>query len=689
MDIIRELFWNVNGKGFMYAAALAAFVIFFLGISNKIRGWNQGQNGGYHLHNTVVKFKSIFLHDDNIFKTKLRQFMHLAIFYGFLVLLMGTIVIAVQEYLGIHLFYGSVYLILSLLLDLFGLLAIIGIVMTAYKRYINKRDKKNKTLDDAISLSLLFVILLSGFILEGLRIYAAGDMWAHWTPVGMTIAIIAQKSDLTIGSARSIHAVLWYSHMLLSLGFIAYIPYSKLFHMFASPLNILLKSFSSVGTLMPIGVITEKTGKPGAARLEDFTRKQLMELDACLSCVRCEKHCPAYESGAPFSPQLLIQTLKKHAQQRYSFFGKGEKSFDSHIIGTVISKEALLACTSCGLCEVRCPVNVEHVSRIIEMRRSFMSGVSGYPDEFQELFGNLFEKGNPWGASQSSVLTSGVPLISEKKKTDILYWAGCFGAYDTRNSQVTQAMLMILNKADIDFAVMDGEGKCCGDTARRLGNELLFQQLATANIKALNNYKFNAIVTACPHCYNILKNEYPEFGGIYPVLHHSEYILQLIESGKILPKTNEKIKVTFHDPCYLGRYNNIISAPRKVLSSIPGLELAEMKSTKSKSHCCGAGGGQIWRENEYTKKMGALRAQEVIKVKPDIVASACPMCLVSMSDAVSSLDPGIKSMDIAEMVISQVVCSFKQDNMGQSSEGTLSEPIKTGSLGISAAELAG
>lgn len=651
MDVIRQLFWNIDGKGFMYAAALAAFVIFSLGLSNKIRGWRQGKGGSLHRYDTFSKLKSIILHDENIFKTTLRRFMHLAIFYGFFILLIGTIVIALQQYLGIHLFYGSFYLIFSLILDLFGLLAIIGIILIAYKRYINKRDGKNKTIDDAISLTLIFAILLTGFILEGLRIYATGDLWAHWSPVGLIIAIIAQKSDLSIGSARSLHAFLWYFHMLLSFGFIAYIPYSKLFHMVASPLNIFFKSFPTIGTLTPVGIVTEQIGSPGAARLEDFTRKQLMELDACLACVRCEKHCPAYESGAPFSPMLLVQVLKKHARHRYSFFGNSIKSFDSHFIGTVISKEALLSCTSCGLCEVRCPVNVEHVSRIIDIRRSFMSGVDGYPDEFQELFGNLFEKGNPWGASPSSIEDLGVPLISEKKNTDILYWVGCFGAYDSRNSQVAQAMFTIFKKADIDFAVMGAEGKCCGDTARRLGNEVLYQQLATGNIQALNQYKFNAIVTACPHCYNILKNEYPELGGSYPVLHHSEFILQLIESGKIVPQASEKRKVTFHDPCYLGRYNNIISTPRKVLSSIPGVELAEMKSTKSKSHCCGAGGGQIWREDKYTKKMGALRAKEAIKVKPDIVASACPLCLVSMTDAVCSQEPGIKIMDIAEMVL--------------------------------------
>ncbi|MGE5381329.1 MAG: (Fe-S)-binding protein, partial [Methylocystaceae bacterium] len=244
----------------------------------------------------------------------------------------------------------------------------------------------------------------------------------------------------------------------------------------------------------------------------------------------------------------------------------------------------------------------------------------------------------------------GAHLMAEKKSTDILFWTGCFGTYNSRNQQVTQAMINILKQASADFAVMGSAGKCCGDTARRLGNELLFRQLALANIETLNGYKFNTIITACPHCYNTLKNEYPELGGSYKVLHHSEFILQLIEAGRIKLQAGENIKVTFHDPCYLGRYNGRFEAPRQVLASIPGIELAEMRNIKNKSHCCGAGGGLIWLENNHLKKISALRAREAVKVKPDIVVNACPLCLGNLSDAVGSLEPGIKNLDIAEMI---------------------------------------
>ncbi len=650
MDITRPLFWNINGKSIMYIVAFAAFLIFFLGVSNKIRGWRKGRKDSSRPVNLAAAFKSLFLHDSNIFKSKLRRRMHSGIFYGFLILLIGTIIVGLQEHLNIYLFHGPFYLILSLLLDLLGLLAMIGIGLAAYKRYYDNRDGKN-TIDDAISLTLIFIILLTGFILEGLRIFAAGDPWAGWTPVGLLIAVIAQLTGLSAASARSVHAVLWYCHMLLSMGFIAYIPYSKLFHVIASPLNILLKPSSSVSALTPVGMDSGQNGSLGVARLEDFTRKQLIELDACISCLRCEKQCPSYQNDMSLSPRELVQVLKKHAAQRYSFFGRRVKSFDSDLFKAGISREALLSCTTCGKCEEKCPMSLEHVRRVVEIRRSFMSGDYGVPDEARKLYENLINKGNPWGESPDKINDWGVPFISEKKSADILYWAGCFGTYDSRNQQVARTMFKLFEKAGADFAVMGPEAKCCGDTARRLGNEPLFQELAAGNIKALNGYEFNTIVTACPHCYNTLKNEYPELGGVYRVLHHSEYIAGLIESGKIKPEAGEKRKVTYHDPCYLGRFNNVYSAPRRILTSIPGLELAEMRNRKEKSKCCGAGGGQIWLNNrEYVEKISQVRAREAVKTEADIIVSACPLCLVTLGDAAVRLKPNIKNMDIAELI---------------------------------------
>ena len=656
MDATRQLYWNTGGKGAMYFFALIALAIFLVGIVKKIRCWQQGRPIEYD--NLGLRFKmffsAIFKHDQGVFRGTFRRFMHLGVFYGFVMLTFGTLIIAIQDHFGIPLFYGKKYLILSLLMDLLGLMAMIGIGMAAYKRYIDKPDHEDYTTDDAFSLILVFLILFTGFVLEGLRIYATHDPWAWWSPVGLFFSAVSQISGLTVLSALTVHGFLWYFHMLLAFGFIAYIPYSKLFHMFASPLNIFLRSFSPIGGLTPVDITSKEVRNLGAARLEDFSKKQLMELDACISCGRCQKGCPAYISGAPLSPRIVLQNLKRHSSEKKSFFRNRDKTFNHSIIDKVISKETLWSCTTCGLCEDKCPIYIEHIKTIVDMRRSLITEVTNYPLEVQKVFKNISEVGNPWGQSLDSkyylAKESQVPLLSENKQTDILYWVGCYGSYESRNQKVSQVMFKLLEKAGVDYAILGKEEKCCGNSIRRLGNEELFQQLALENIQNLNRYKFKTIVTHCPHCYNTLKNEYPQFGGHYRVMHHSEYILELIKSGKLKPKGVNNLKVTFHDPCYLGRYNSIYNAPRDVLTSIPGLQLVEMKDNRAKAFCCGAGGGRIWMEDVKVHTINNLLVEKAQRTESDILASACSLCLTTLAEAVSSMDSDISSMDIAEIV---------------------------------------
>ena len=645
MEATRQLYWNTDGKGAMYLVALIALAIFFIGIISKIRSWQQGRPIGYDNLGLRCKifFLAIFKHDRGIFRGNFRRFMHLGVFYGFVILTIGTLVIGIQDDFGIPIFYGVKYLILSLLMDMFGLMALIGIAMAAYKRYIDKRDHEDYTFDDAFLLILVFIIFFTGFVLEGLRIYVTNDPWAWWSPVGLLFSTVTQIFGLSMLSALTVHAFLWYFHMLLALGFIAYIPYSKLFHMFASSLNIFLRSFSPIGGLTPVHIISKEVRNVGAACFKEFSKKELLELDACISCGRCQKGCPAYISGAPLSPRVVIQDLKKHSS-----------NFNQFIIDKVISKETLLSCTTCGLCEDKCPIYIEHIKRIVDMRRSLISMDEGYPPVVQKVLDNISEVGNPWGQSLDSKYYLAeewkVPLLSEKKQTDILYWVGCFGTYESRNQKVSQVMFKLLEKAGVDYAILGKEEKCCGDSVRHLGNEKLFQQLALENIQNLNRYKFKTIVTHCPHCYNTLKNDYPQFGGNYRVMHHSEYILELIKSGKIEPKGANNLKVTFHDPCYLGRYNSIYNAPRDVLASIPGVELVEMKNNRSKAFCCGAGGGRIWMEDIKVHTINNLLVEKALRTESDILVSACSLCLTTLTEAVNNMDTDISSLDIAEIV---------------------------------------
>ncbi len=654
MEATRQLYWNTDGKSLMYVFALIAFVIFIVGCSNKISSWLKGRTIEYD--DLGMRFETfianLITHNKDIFKGTFRRFMHLGIFYGFVILTIGTLVIALQDHFGIPLFYGKKYLMLSLLMDLFGLMATIGIAMAAYKRYIDKPDHEDYTFDDAFLLILVFIILFTGFVLEGLRIYATNDPWVWYSPVGLFFSAVTQVSGLSLLAALSVHTFLWYVHMLLVLGFIAYIPYSKLFHMFASALNIFLKSSAPIGGLSPVRELSKEVRNIGVSRLEDFTKKQLLELDACISCGRCQKGCPPYISGAPLSPQVVIRDLKKHSIKKNSLFRSRGKTFNHSIIDSVISKETLWSCTTCGLCEDKCPINIEHIKRIVDMRRSLSSENSGYPPEVLKVFENISEVGNPWGKLDEYYLAEElkIPLISEKKQTDILYWVGCFGSNEIRNMKVSKVMIKLFEKAGVDYAVLGQEEKYCGDSVRRLGNEELFQQLALENIRNLNQYKFKTIVTASPHCYNTLKNEYPQFGGHYRVMHHSEFILELIKSGKIIPKGTKNIKVTYHDPCYLGRYNSIYSAPRDVLTSIPGLELIEMKNNRARAFCCGAGGGRIWMDDLKVHRINNLLVKKALRTKTNILTTACPLCLTTLTEAVSNMDSDISCLDIAEIV---------------------------------------
>ncbi|EHQ88648.1 heterodisulfide reductase-related iron-sulfur binding cluster [Desulfosporosinus youngiae] len=656
MEATRELFWNTGGKGLMYLLALLSMVIFIQGLGKKIRNWSKGRPVSYNdLGPRFIRFLSDLInHDTKIFKGTFRRFMHLGIFYGFVILTLGTLVIAIQEHFGFPLFYGRFYLILSLLMDLFGLWAMIGIGMAAYKRYIDKPDHEDYTFDNAFLLILIFSILFTGYVLEGLRIYATHDPWAWWSPVGLLFSAAAQLSGLSELSALTVHTWLWYFHMLLVFGFIAYIPYSNLFHMIASSLAIFFKSSSPIGGLTPVSRLSKEVSNPGAARLEDFTKKQLLELDACISCKRCQKGCPANICGAPLSPNVIIQDLKRHSQAKTLFLRPKGKDFDPSILDKVISKETLMSCTTCGLCEDKCPIQIEHIKRIVDMRRALRPDDPSYPPELQRVFKNISESGNPWGLSlDSKYYLSGesqAPLLNKNQPTDILYWVGCLGSYETRNQNVSQVMFKLFEKAGVNYAVLGREEKCCGDSVRRLGNETLFQQLALETIRNLNQYQFKTIVTHCPHCYHTLKNDYPQFGGHYQVLHHSEFILALIKSGKLEPKPTKNLRVNYHDPCYLGRYNNIYQAPRDLLTSIPGLQLIEMKNNYSRAFCCGAGGGRIWLENPQEHLIGRRLVAYASKNKPDILASACSLCLKTLAETLSCSDSDIESLDIAEIV---------------------------------------
>jgi len=453
-------------------------------------------------------------------------------------------------------------------------------------------------------------------------------------------------------------------HIFLVLGFIAYIPYSKLFHIVSSPLNMIYRSLEPKGALSHMDLEDEEAESFGVAKIEEFTWKQLLDLDACTRCGRCQDFCPAYLTEKPLSPKTLILDLKNHLHEQ------GKKTDAAPpLVGHVVQEDTLWACTTCRSCMEHCPVYVEHVDKIIDMRRSQVLMESKFPEELMEAFRGLEKNSNPWGlgfdARAEWVKELDVPILSEspEKEFDYLFFVGCIRSYDDRNKKVAMAMSRILNHLGIKFAILGMEEGCCGDPARRVGNEYLYQILAQNNIETFNRYKIGKILTTCPHCYNTIKNEYPQMGFSCEVKHHAEFLAEQIDSGHL--KLNRALpkKLTYHDPCYLGRYAGMYEEPRRVLNAIDSLEIREMKRAKRESFCCGAGGGWMWMDEKLGKRINIQRLEDALETNPEWISTACPFCVTMFDDAIKSKDKqeSLKIWDIAEIV--EQALDIKKDNM--------------------------
>jgi len=676
----REVYWNIDGHLLIYLFGLIALALFIYGYYQIYRRVSVGSpeqrndNWGRRLGGMITETFG----QKRIIREGYAGSMHFMIFWGFVVMFIGTLVVMGEADFGLKTMWGDFYLGLSLALDLVGLLAIAGIVMAMVRRYILKPDRLDNTPDDLYVLLLILAILLTGFLLEGLRIVSTQDPWAAWTPVGLALSyLFAGAGPDGITTA---HEILWWTHMALAMGFIAYLPFSKLGHIFLIPLNQYMRQLGPKGALTAINFEDEDQEVFGVEKLEDFTKKHLFDLEACVRCGRCQDNCPAYLSGKPLSPKALTQDLKSHLREKSPFLiqqkaqGAGEASdgqatgsdeaaatiLEKNLIGDVIAEETIWACTTCRACMEACPAYVEHVPKIVDLRRDLVLMESNFPGEAQTAFRNMENNGNPWGVGWANradwAENLGVSTMAEDSEAEILYWPGCSGAFDDRNKKVATAVVKLLQAAGVKFAILGTEEKCCGDSARRLGNEYLFQSLAQENIEVMNNYGVKKIVTQCPHCFNTLKNEYPQFGGNFEVLHHTEFLVQLLKAGRLRPETNPNLNLTYHDSCYLGRYNDVYNAPREVLGYVPGVKLTEMARNHDRSFCCGAGGGRMWLEETSGTKINVLRTEQALATGAELVATACPFCLTMLEDGLKAKElENVSARDLAEVLLDSVV----------------------------------
>ncbi|KPK99463.1 MAG: hypothetical protein AMJ91_07750 [candidate division Zixibacteria bacterium SM23_73_3] len=666
MEITREIFWNVGHwvRWPVYGFGLIVIIIFIFGLVKRIRLWRIGkpENRLDNIPRRIGALLSFGLFHRRILKEPYPGITHLCLFWGFLILLLGTILIFIQEDLTKLIFgkvfiQGNFYLFFSLVLDLFGLLAIIGVILLAFRRYVLKPDRLDNKPEDLIGLILIFLVLLTGFFNEGLRIAITRPDFEKYSFVGWEISKLFASPERSMASLGGLHATFWWIHLLLAFGFIGYVAYSRLLHLITSPLNQFFISFAPSGEVKPIPDI-ENQETFGVSKLQDFTWKQLLDADACTRCGRCQDNCPAHLSEKPLSPKKVIQDLKNYLTSQGKNLGKGEDAEEQTppISGNVISEDELWACTTCGACQQACPVFVEVIDKVVDLRRYLVLMESKFSPEVKLFFKNMETNYNPWtiGFATRADWAKDLDLniLSEKSDVDYLLFVGCAGSFDERNKKVTRSLVGLLQKAGVSFGILGAEEMCCGETVRRIGNEYLAQILMQQNIELFTKYGIKKIITFCPHCFNTFKNEYHQFDGNYQVFHHTEFLWNLFKEGKLRWKTGVEMTAVYHDSCYLGRHNNIYDAPRRLLASIQNTRLVEMEQTREKSFCCGAGGGRMWMEETLGTRINHMRIDQAASCDASVVATACPYCLTMLEDGIKEkeMENLLTVFDLAELL---------------------------------------
>jgi len=654
---------------FMYIVVSGFAVVFLYGIYRRLRIYFKGSPPPSfdHLKERLVKSIINAFMQRKVLKKKYPGAMHLLIYSGIFVLFIGTLLVFLdfdlfETFFGFQILVGNFYLFYELFLDAFGLVAIAGFLFAIYRRTFSRPPNLPTSRDDVFIFSILLVILITGYVMEGIRLAVDKPAWAPWSFVGYQVALFLESRGFDPQGVIPFYRGLWWFHALLAFTAVASIPYTKLFHIITSPLNAFFQRSRPKGQLSTPFELKQVMAsgnfdvKVGAAAISDFSWQQRLSFDSCTSCGRCTNSCPATAAGTLLSPMQLILKLRDvMLAQRGTDGGR-------IVVPDVVNPEELWACTTCRACVSECPVLIDHVDAIVDMRRHLV-GEGKLDRGKRDLLTNLNNVSNPYGLSQGDRLKWAdgldVKTVKEQPEFDVLYWVGCSGSYDPRNQNVSRAMVKILRAAGVRFAVLGNEEKCNCEVARRLGEEGRFQQAAIELMDIFKKYNVKLVLTQCPHCFNTFKNEYPEFGADFQVVHHSQFITQLIATGKLKLRQGSERTITFHDPCYLGRYNGVYESPREILSSLGRIELKEMARSHENSFCCGAGGANFWYKVEQKKKVGVIRFEEAQQANANVLATACPFCTSMLEDA--SVTLGAKSAiavnDIAELVAEQIEAS--------------------------------
>ncbi|QWH63621.1 (Fe-S)-binding protein [Bacillus mycoides] len=639
-----------------------------------------------------------------LLKDKKSGIIHVMFFYGFILVQFGAIDFVWKGLApGSHLPLGPLYPAFTFFQEIVTLVILIAVFWAFHRRYIEKLVRLKRNFKSGLVLIFIGGLMISVLLGNGMGIIWHGEELSWSEPIASAIAYVFSGLNETV--AISVFYFSWWVHLLILLTFLVYVPQSKHAHLIAGPVNVFFGRLSNPGKLEKIDFEDETQETFGVGKIEDFRQNQLIDLYSCVECGRCTNMCPATGTGKMLSPMDLILKLRDHLTDKGAAVtskapwvpvvafnntqgnqlammaaGKGQQesaatalAYDPGLIGDVITEEEIWACTTCRNCEDQCPVMNEHVDKIIDLRRYLVLTEGKMDAEAQRAMTNIERQGNPWGLNRKERETwrqgddeVTVPTVKEKSKAgeefEYLFWVGSMGSYDNRSQKIAISFAKLMNEAGISFAILGNKEKNSGDTPRRLGNEFVFQEMATKNIEEFEKAGVKKIVTIDPHAYNTFKNEYPDFGLQAEVYHHTELLAQWVKEGRLKPVHSIEETVTYHDSCYLGRYNEVYEAPRDILKAIPGVNLVEMARNRETGMCCGAGGGLMWMEETTGSRINVARTEQALAVQPSIIGTGCPYCLTMISDGTKAkeVEETVQTLDVTEILERSVIGQKKE-----------------------------
>jgi len=686
---------NIPYEWLIYVIMVIPVGVFLFGFYKRIQVWMLAKGELHRKDKVLQRFLSwltFTFAQAKVIKKPLAGWTHAFLFWGFLVLFAAAGIDASHNFLNWPHLEGTNYILMSWIVDVLGFLALIAIVVLAIVRYVQKPERLNDTkYSDGLLILLIFGILFTGYIIEGARIAAQIKLSTTMSqiayeqvasPIGWYFAGL--WSGASLESALMWHRYMWWFHMAIAFLFIALVPFTKLWHIFTSMLNYVFRDLEPSACRMVENI--EEAETFGVENIEEFGWKDLLDLDACVRCGRCQENCPAYNTGKALNPKLtLIQAMKEHLDEKAPYliaaqYDEEEEEemtamtdeaeeetvnpMDKSLLYDVVTTEVIWDCTNCRACMEHCPMFIEHIPKIVDMRRNLVMWQGDMPSEAQAAFTNMERNYNPWGvgwADRAQWLNERgvremVNLLGEDgKEFEYLLYAGCAVSFDDRYKRVGEALVKLLNKAGVSFGYLGTEEFCCGDSARRLGNEYLYQTLVQQNLESFNNYGVKKIIVVCPHGYTALKNEYPQMGGNYEVYHYTEILAKLIAEGKLKPAKSLGQKIAYHDSCFLGRHNGVYDQPRSVIKAA-GASISEVEQSREYGFCCGAGGGRMWLEEDAVegyKRISDTRTDQLLETKPEAIITNCPFCLTMLDDGVKAAEPDeqtTKVFDVAELL---------------------------------------